>query len=80
MEGPGLPFEIVMKNDDIVIISSHKELETTSFKEFIIQIFDELTYNYDYNFIAGIGKSHPHLYNPINHTGKHWLPWKAVYS
>ncbi|NLM74699.1 MAG: response regulator [Clostridiaceae bacterium] len=59
MEGPGLPFEIVMKNDDIVIISSHKELETTSFKEFIIQIFDELTYNYDYNFIAGIGKIAP---------------------
>jgi len=56
MEGLKISFEIVMKNDDIVIISSHQDMEPSSFREFITRIFDVLSDKYEYSFIAGIGK------------------------
>jgi two-component system response regulator YesN len=56
-------FETVIKNSDIVLITTHEPFNYCSFINFINDIYHTLSNTFDYEFAAGIGKT---VLSPVN--------------
>ncbi|NLU51691.1 MAG: response regulator [Clostridiaceae bacterium] len=53
------PFEVFVKDDDIVLISANESLEQDKFLELINKIFNYLQDNFEFPFVIGAGKIVP---------------------